>query len=237
MLKSTHSQVLKGTLIRIKKIPNLIMESLCWFDGATHNNGLLSGAGSLLKTMGRTTYRWTLNCRQGTNTRVELLGLWASLTLAHRLNLAHLHVLGDSKIVIDWINQNCNLKVTNLMGWMTKIRELTTLFINIKFDHIYREENMEADALSKLALQVRKERYFSTNGRMAMRAPHFLHVSLHDRLSWWSGSILYISNLLLSMGELFDSISFPDLCTFWIVFSEESCSLSMLSFLLIWDGQ
>jgi hypothetical protein len=38
------------------------------------------------------------------------------------------------------------------MGWMTKIRELIPLFTNIKFDHIYREENMEVDALSKLAL-------------------------------------------------------------------------------------
>jgi hypothetical protein len=44
------------------------------------------------------------------------------------------------------------------MGWMTKIRELISLFTVIKFDHIYREENIEADALSKLALQVRDGR-------------------------------------------------------------------------------
>jgi hypothetical protein len=37
---------------------------------------------------------------------------------------------------------------------MSKIKELTHSFSNIKFDHIYREENSEADALSKLALQV-----------------------------------------------------------------------------------
>ena len=86
--------------------------------------------------------------------KVELMGLWTSLTLAHRLNITQLLVLGDSKIVIDWINHNCSLKVTNLMGWMSKIRDLSHSFKDIKFDHIYREENMESDALSKLALQV-----------------------------------------------------------------------------------
>jgi hypothetical protein len=37
---------------------------------------------------------------------------------------------------------------------MSKIEELTHSFSNTKFDHIYREENSEADALSKLAMQV-----------------------------------------------------------------------------------
>jgi ribonuclease HI len=98
------------------------MESVCWFDGAAQNNGLLSGARGLLKTIGNTTYRWTLKCGKGTSTRAKLLGLRASLILAHQLNIAHLHVLGDSKIVIDWIYHNYSLQVTNLMGRMTNIR-------------------------------------------------------------------------------------------------------------------
>jgi hypothetical protein len=73
MLKSTHSQVLKGTSIKINRTPNLIMEYVYWFDGATQNNGLLSGSGGVLNTMGRIIYKWTLNCGHGTNTRAELL--------------------------------------------------------------------------------------------------------------------------------------------------------------------
>ena len=42
----------------------------------------------------------------------------------------------------------------SLMGWMEKIRELITLFDTIRFDHIYMEENVEADVLSKKSLQV-----------------------------------------------------------------------------------
>jgi ribonuclease HI len=81
-----------------------------------------SGAGGIIKTLGNSTYRWTLNCGQGTNTMAKLLGLWDSLTLAQRLNMSQLHVLGDSNIIIDSINQTYNIKVANLLGWMKKIK-------------------------------------------------------------------------------------------------------------------
>jgi hypothetical protein len=33
------------------------------------------------------------------------MGAWATLTLASRLTVYDLHVMGDSKIVIDWLNR------------------------------------------------------------------------------------------------------------------------------------
>jgi ribonuclease HI len=80
-----------------KKPPDLYMHNICWFDGAAQNNGTLSGAGGIIKTGGNTIYRWTFNCGMGTNTREELLGVWATLSLAHRLDIDHLQLLGDSK--------------------------------------------------------------------------------------------------------------------------------------------
>jgi ribonuclease HI len=80
--------------------------------------------------------------------------VWATLSLAHRLEIDQLQLLGDSKTVVDWLNYKSNLQVSSLMGWMEKIRELITLFNTIRFDHIYREENVEADVLSKKSLQV-----------------------------------------------------------------------------------
>jgi ribonuclease HI len=160
MINPTIGLSLSRTKLRLKKTPELRGEIFCWFDGAAQQNGLLCGVGGVIKTPEMTTYRWTLNCGQGSNTRAELLGVWACLTLALRLNLDVTHVLGDSKIVIDWINQSNKLQVTSLLGWKTKIRELIAHFMDIKFTHIYREENMEADALSKLALQVPEGRIF-----------------------------------------------------------------------------
>jgi ribonuclease HI len=94
----------------------------------------------------------------GTNNRAKILGVWATLSLAHRLDIDQLQLLGDSKIVVDWLNHKCNIFVTSLMGWMENIRILITLFKNIIFEHIYREKNVEADTLSKKSLQVSEGR-------------------------------------------------------------------------------
>jgi ribonuclease HI len=94
----------------------------------------------------------------GTNTREELLGVWASLSLAHRLSIDQLQVFGDSKTLIDWLKFKRNLQVSSLVGWMDKIQDLITFFNTIKFDHIYSKENEEAYKLSKKPLHVPKGR-------------------------------------------------------------------------------
>jgi len=54
--------------------------------------------------------------------------------------------------VTDWLNFKGNLQVTSLVGWMDMILDLKKYFNTIRCDHIYREENEEADALSKKSL-------------------------------------------------------------------------------------
>jgi ribonuclease HI len=132
----------------------------------------MSGAGGLIKIGENISYRWNFNCGMGSNTRAELLGAWATLTLAYRLDIEQLQVLGDSKIVIDWINNKCNLFVTSLTGWMEKIRSLMPLFKDLKFEHIYREENGMLTHSRRKHSWSRKEGYIIPNGRMARRAPH-----------------------------------------------------------------
>jgi hypothetical protein len=99
-------------------------KTLAWFDGATQQNGLLSGAGGVIKIDDLREYRWILNCGKGTNTRAELMGAWATIVLAVRLSVSDLHVLGDSKIVIDWLNKKGDLRVENLDAWKERIVEI-----------------------------------------------------------------------------------------------------------------
>jgi ribonuclease HI len=80
-------------------------KSLAWFDGAAQQNGNISGAGGIIKLDALREYRWTMNCGKGSNTRAELLGAWSTLVLAARLSVYDLHIMGDSKIVIDWLNK------------------------------------------------------------------------------------------------------------------------------------
>jgi ribonuclease HI len=143
----------RGKGPRIHKTPPLTIQNLGWFDGAAQENGTLSGAGGVITVNEDTSYKWTFNCGPGTNTRAELLGAWVTLSLAVRLGIDHIHIFGDSKVIIEWLNGRGNLNAYALLGWMNMIKALKKLFKNISFDHIYREQNMIADALSKKALK------------------------------------------------------------------------------------
>jgi hypothetical protein len=82
----------------------------------------------------------------------ELLGLWAMLTLAIRLHIYDLQVVGDSKLVIDWLNNQVDLQAMGLHFWKKQIESLIMEFSAIEFIHSFREFNQEADNLSKHAL-------------------------------------------------------------------------------------
>jgi len=88
------------------------------------------------------------------------MGVWESLILATRLGILDLHVMGDSKIVIDWLNGIGSIQVANLDSWKDRILDLIPYFRSVTFAHVYREINMEADRLSKKAL-------FTSQGHIA----------------------------------------------------------------------
>jgi hypothetical protein len=81
------------------------------------------------------------------------LGAWASLLLAMRLHIIDFELLGDSKVVIDWLNSKGHLQVSSLLGWMDRTRELQHKFRHITHLHTPRENNKNTDALSKTSLQ------------------------------------------------------------------------------------
>jgi ribonuclease HI len=106
-----------------------------WFDGASQQNNLQSGAGRLIHISHNTICRWTFNCGQGTNTRAELLGAWATLYLASRLHIDTLLLIGDSRIIIDWLNNKSTLQVADLLGWKERIKHLLPTFTKLTYKH------------------------------------------------------------------------------------------------------
>jgi hypothetical protein len=96
----------KHTYTPIPRAPKEVMTGkkiVGWFDGASQQNSEHSGAGGVIKIREHTFYKWMINCGAGTNTRDELLGVWALLTLASPPFIYEISVLGDSRIVIDWL--------------------------------------------------------------------------------------------------------------------------------------
>jgi ribonuclease HI len=128
-----------------------IDRAVAWFDGASQQGGTLCGAGGKIALNPHTCIRWTLNCGQGSNTKAELLGAWASLVLASR-HTDILLLLGDSKNTIDWLSGRADFQVAALDCWKERTKDATHLFRKLTFKHIFREENSEADSLSKKAL-------------------------------------------------------------------------------------
>jgi ribonuclease HI len=129
-----------------------VVGAVGWFDGAAKASRSNSGVGGVIRTLDNRTFKWILNCGPGTNTRAELLGAWALLTLASRLYITEFTVQGDSKIVIDWLRGKGRLQVISLECWKDRLVELIKLFQHISFEHVFREDNSEADSLSKQAL-------------------------------------------------------------------------------------
>jgi hypothetical protein len=62
-----------------------------------------------------------LGVGQGSNTKEELLVVWALLLVARTLNISNLVVGWDSKCVIDWLNKKADLQVLNLSYWKAKV--------------------------------------------------------------------------------------------------------------------
>jgi ribonuclease HI len=73
--------------------------------------------------------------------------------LASHLSFHRLQVLGDSKVVIDWLSNRGRLQASAIEGWKSRIKDLIKSFHAISFEHIYREFNVEADLLSKQGIK------------------------------------------------------------------------------------
>jgi ribonuclease HI len=152
MTMREHKFMSKVTARRSGLSQSVVGGMVGWFDGATTSSGLNSGAGGVIRINEQCCYKWFLNCGSGTNTRAELLGAWALLSLASRLSIQEIHVLGDSKIIIDWLRGKGRLQVITLDCWKDRLTALINHFHKISFAHVYRDDNKVVDSLSKQAL-------------------------------------------------------------------------------------
>ena len=82
----------------------------------------------------------------------EYKALINALKCAIDLKIKYLHVEGDAKIVIDQINNLCNVNCERVKPLHKEVKRLKSNFDCINFEHIYRKHNKYADSLANLAL-------------------------------------------------------------------------------------
>ena len=85
----------------------------------------------------------------GSNMRDEVLVSWALLWFVRRKYVLNIQIIGDSKVVIDWVIGSSSLDSMVLDHWISRVKSLIYEFSSIYFRHIYREFNSESDCLSK----------------------------------------------------------------------------------------
>ena len=49
--------------------------------------------------------------RQGTSTKAELMSVWGLLQFASIIGILDINIYGDSKVIIEWLKENYNLRV------------------------------------------------------------------------------------------------------------------------------
>ena len=110
-----------------------------FFDGAAAGNR--GGAGFVLHLSDSHTINFTLGYGGSTNTRSELLALWALLVVTKHLGIPLLSIYGASLVIISWENRIASLNSPNLSHWCEDIRSLLQFFPPLTIKHIYHEHN------------------------------------------------------------------------------------------------
>ena len=77
--------------------------------------------------------------------------LLKGLELAKSVEAKSILVLGDSQLVMGQINRTCEAKEERMRKYLERVLRLMKKFKKADFVQIMREENMEADSLSKEA--------------------------------------------------------------------------------------
>jgi ribonuclease HI len=84
------------------------------------------------------------------NNGAEYEALIHGLRIAVSLGIKRLLDFGDSKVVIEQVNKECDCVKDMMDAYYADIRKLEGYFEGIEFQHVPRNNNVAADVLSKL---------------------------------------------------------------------------------------
>jgi ribonuclease HI len=101
--------------------------------------GVISIPGGRTKTF----FSWSLGIQS--NNLAEAYGLFQGMEIAKLLNIHNLVMIGDSLIIIRYMQQGTNSFEARLSVVLDRTRHLSSSFSYLRFYHILRDNNSEAD--------------------------------------------------------------------------------------------
>lgn len=126
-----------------------------YFDGCSKGNPGKAGAGYVIyKENDEIAYKSVYVGDKETNNKAEYSGLYEGLLCAIENNITHLHVKGDSNLVIKQMKGEYKVKSENILRIYQDTHKLCEQFEEVTFEHVYRKDNQRADHLANLGLEI-----------------------------------------------------------------------------------
>ena len=120
-------------------------------DGASLGNPGPMGIGIVVYREGIRVEELSEYIGKGTNNIAEYTAVIRALETAHSMGEMEVHIKSDSQLVIRQLNNEYKVKDQKLRPLKRRVDELCHSRMKVTFEHIPREKNTEADALSKEA--------------------------------------------------------------------------------------
>lgn len=126
---------------------------LVHFDGACSPNPGAMGLGYTIHSPeGVLIEQGSQLAGHGTNNVAEYKALIAAIECALRLNIRHVHVFGDSMLVVKAVSGQWRCRHPNMRPLYLEAMDLSQRFDSFQISHIPRDQNGKADALSTKGL-------------------------------------------------------------------------------------
>jgi ribonuclease HI len=121
-----------------------------FFDGCSKGNPGRAGAGAVLYNPagGEVFAESVFAGYSATNNEAEYTGLILGLNETLKHSITELQVFGDSQLVIRQMQGKYKVNSPNLVPLHQCATTLASKFSKIEFEHVYRNKNQRADALS-----------------------------------------------------------------------------------------
>lgn len=118
-------------------------------DGASRGNPGPAGAGALIVTdAGEVLAEIAEGLGETTNNVAEYTAVILGLERAAELGAREVHLRSDSLLLVQQLSGRFRVKAPHLQPLHRRVRELAAAFDVVRFEHVRRERNREADALA-----------------------------------------------------------------------------------------
>jgi probable phosphoglycerate mutase len=121
-------------------------------DGGSRGNPGPAGYGAYIEQDDGTTVELKGSLGIATNNVAEYRGLLAALTWATQNGVSRLHVLADSDLLVKQMRGEYRVKSPGLQPLHEEARGLVRRIGDVRFEHVRREFNTEADRLANEAM-------------------------------------------------------------------------------------